>query len=57
MFEPLIVAAAILVPMNLKKYTERGAYWAGAGSLLLTGLAVLLAVSTCWLSFIINLFR
>jgi serine/threonine-protein kinase len=57
MFEPLTVAAAILIPINLKKNTERGAYWTGAGSLLLTALAVLLAVSTCWLSFIINLFR
>ena len=57
MFEPLIVAAAVLVPMRLKKFAERGAYWTPAGSLLLTVLAVLLAISTCWLAFLINLFR
>jgi hypothetical protein len=57
MFEPLVLAAAILTPMRLSKLTERGAYWTRAGSVLLTGLAVLLAISTCWLSFIINLFR
>ena len=57
MFEPMIVAAAVLVPMSLKKNAERGAYWTGAGSLLLTGLALLLAISTCWFSFVINLFR
>jgi len=56
MFEPMIVAVAILLPMSLKKNTERGIYWTRAGSLLLTVVAVLLAVSTCWLSFIINLF-
>jgi hypothetical protein len=57
MFEPLIVAAAILVPIALKKNAERGAYLTRAGSFLLTALAVVLAASTCWLSFIINLFR
>ncbi len=57
MFEPMIVATAILIPMSLKKNAERGAYWTGAGSILLTALALLLAVSTCWLSFVINLFR
>jgi hypothetical protein len=40
----------------LKKNAERGVYWTRVGSLLLTILAVLLAISTCWLSFIINLF-
>lgn len=57
MFEPLTIAAAVLVPIRLKKAAEQGAYWTRAGSLLLTLLAVLLAISTCWLSFIINLFR
>jgi len=56
MFEPMIVAVAILLPISLKKNTERSVYWTRAGSLLLTVVAVLLAVSTCWLSFIINLF-
>ncbi|MBN1453760.1 MAG: serine/threonine protein kinase [Anaerolineales bacterium] len=56
MFEPMIVAVAILLPMSLKKNAERGIYWTRVGSLLLTVAAVLLAVSTCWLSFIINLF-
>jgi len=45
-----------LLPMSLKKNTERGPYLTRAGSLLLTVLAVLLAVGTCWFSFIINLF-
>jgi serine/threonine protein kinase len=57
MFEPMIIAAAILIPMGLKKNTERGVYWTRAGSLLLTVLTVMLTVGTCWLSFIVNLFR
>jgi hypothetical protein len=52
----MILTVAILLPMSLKRNTERGVYWTRAGSLFLTVLAVLLAVSTCWLSFIINLF-
>jgi serine/threonine protein kinase len=55
-FEPMIVAVAILLPMSLKKNAERGIYWTRVGSLALTILGVLLAISTCWLSFIINLF-
>ena len=55
-FEPMIVAAAITVPITLKKRITRTVYWTRAGSLALTILAVLLAISTCWLSFIINLF-
>jgi tRNA A-37 threonylcarbamoyl transferase component Bud32 len=42
---------------QLEKNAERAAYRTSASSLLLTVLAVVLAVSTCWLSFIINLFR
>jgi serine/threonine protein kinase len=57
MFEPIIVAVAILVPIALKKNTEQGAFLTRASSFLLTVLAVLMAASTCWLSFIINLFR
>ena len=56
MFEPIIIAVAILIPMNLRKRTEGNAYWTRTISLLLTVLAMLLALSTCWLSFIINLF-
>ena len=55
-FEPMIITVAILLPMSLKKNNERGIYWTRAGSLTLTILAVLLAIGTCWLSFIINLF-
>jgi serine/threonine protein kinase len=55
-FEPMILAVAILLPMKLRKRTERGTYWTRAGSIALTILAVLLTISTCWLSFIINLF-
>ena len=56
MLEPVIIAAAILVPMKLHKRSEGRAYWTRVASLLLTVLAVLLTLSTCWLSFIINLF-
>jgi serine/threonine protein kinase len=55
-FEPAIIAAAILVPITLKKRVARSVYWTRAVSLTLTLLALLLAISTCWLSFIINLF-
>jgi serine/threonine-protein kinase len=55
-FEPMIVAAAILLPMSLKKNAGRGPYWTRAGSLALTVLALLFAMLTCWLSFVINLF-
>ena len=55
-FEPMILAVAILLPMNLKRRIERGTYWTRASSLGLSLLAVLLAIGTCWLSFIINLF-
>jgi serine/threonine protein kinase len=58
MLEPFILAAAVVIPMNLhKRIEQRGAYWTRAGSLVLTILAVLLALSTCWLSFIVTLFR
>ena len=56
MLEPLIIGAAILIPINLRRQKEEGVYWTRAISVLLTALAVLLTVSTCWLSFIINLF-
>jgi hypothetical protein len=56
MLEPMIIGAAILIPISLRKNTEQGAYLTRASSLFLTTLAVLLAVSTCWLSFIVNLF-
>ncbi len=55
MLEPMIIGAAILIPMSLKKNTEQGVYLTRAGSLFLTALAVLLAISTCWLSFIVDL--
>lgn len=50
-FEPMIIAVAILLPMSLKKNAERGIYWTRAGSLALTILTLLLTISTCWLSF------
>ena len=55
-FEPVIIAVAILLPMSLQKRIERSTYWTRAGSLALTIIAVSLAISTCWLSFIITLF-
>ena len=55
-FEPMIITVAVLVPITLKRRIAHSAYWTRASSLTLTILAVLLAISTCWLSFIINLF-
>jgi len=55
-FEPVILAVAILLPINLKRRVERSTYWTRASGLGLSLLAVLLAISTCWLSFLINLF-
>jgi len=55
-FEPAILAVAILLPINLNRRVERSTYWTRASSLGLSLLAVLLAISTCWLSFLINLF-
>jgi serine/threonine protein kinase len=55
MLEPIIIGAAILIPMSLKKNTEQGVYFTRAGSLFLGAIAVLLAISTCWLSFIVDL--
>jgi serine/threonine protein kinase len=57
MLEPIIIAASILIPMSLKRNIERGVYLTQAGSFSLLILVVLLAASTCWLSFIVNLFR
>ena len=57
MLEPIIIAAAILIPINLKRGTHNSLYWTRTLSFSLTILAVLLTVSTCWLSFIITLFR
>jgi serine/threonine-protein kinase len=56
MLEPLIIAVAILLPMKLSKRVEQSVYWTRASSAGLSLLAVLLAIGTCWLSFIINLF-
>jgi len=56
MLEPIIIAAAILIPINLKRGTHNSLYWTRTLSFSLTILAVLLTVSTCWLSFIITLF-
>ena len=56
MLEPLIIGAAIIIPIKLHDRTERGSYWTRTISFMLTALAVLLTIATCWLSFIINLF-
>jgi len=56
MLEPIIIATAILIPLNLQNRKRGGTYWTRAISLLLSAMAVLLAISTCWLSFIISLF-
>ena len=55
MLEPIIIAAAILIPMKLQRRAEDKIYLTRALSLLLTVLAVLLTISTCWFSFIVDL--
>ena len=57
MLEPIIIAAAILIPMSLHKRREQDSYWTRTVSFLLTLFALLLTITTCWLSFIITLFR
>jgi len=56
MLEPVFIAAAVVVPIKLHQRKEGKVYWTRAASFLLTVMAVLLALGTCWLSFIINLF-
>ena len=56
MLEPVIIAAAILIPMKLQRRAEDRIFLTRAVSLLLTALAVLLTISTCWFSFIVDLF-
>jgi len=55
MLEPVIIASAILIPMKLQRRAEDKIYLTRALSLLLTVLAVLLTISTCWFSFIVDL--
>ena len=55
MLEPVIIAAAVLIPINLNR-VDRKVSSTRTISVLLTALAVLLAIGTCWFSFIINLF-
>jgi len=58
MLEPITIAVAILIPLNLRKRNTQGsAYWTQAISFTLTVLIVLLTISTCGLSFIVTLFR
>ena len=55
MLEPMIIAAAVLIPINLNR-TNGKVFWTRVLSLLLTVLVTLLAIATCWLAFLINLF-
>ena len=56
MLEPVFIAVAVVVPIKLHQRTEGKIYWTRAAGLLMTIMAVLLAIGICWLSFIINLF-
>jgi serine/threonine protein kinase len=57
MFEPLIIAAAILLPLALQKRAEGGAYLTKASNLYLTLITMILSIGTCGLAFIASLFR
>lgn len=58
MLEPIIIAVAILIPLYLRRRKLQGSvYETRAISFTLTILIVLLTISTCWLSFIVTLFR
>jgi len=56
-FEPLIIAASVLLPLSLRKRSSEGARLSRAGNLYLTLAAMLLAAGTCLLSFVASLFR
>lgn len=57
LFEPPLIAAAILLPLSLQRRAAQGRHLSRASSLALTLLAAVLTIGTCWLSLIANLFR
>jgi hypothetical protein len=57
MLEPFTVAVAILLPISLQKSLKDRKRLTGAISLYLTLATMLLAIGTCWFSFVVSLFR
>jgi hypothetical protein len=57
MFEPLIVGAAVYVPLQLAKKAPDTGLWARAGGAVTVAMSLVLASSTCGLALIVALFR
>ena len=57
MFEPLIVGAAVYIPLQLARKASDSSFWARAGGAITVALSLLLASSTCGLAVIVALFR
>jgi serine/threonine protein kinase len=57
MLEPLIVGAAVYIPLQLARKASDTSFWARAGGAITVALSLLLASSTCGLAVIVALFR
>lgn len=57
MFEPLIVAAAVYIPLQLARKASDTNFWARAGGAVTVAMSLILASSTCGLALIVALFR
>jgi serine/threonine protein kinase len=57
MFEPLIVGAAVYIPLQLAKKAPDTCLWARAGGAVTVAMSLVLASSTCGLALIVALFR
>jgi hypothetical protein len=57
MLEPLIVGAAVYIPLQLARKVSDTSFWARAGGAITVALSLLLASSTCGLAVIVALFR
>jgi len=57
MFEPLIIGAAVYLPLQIAKRVSDPSAWARAGGAATALLSLLLASSTCGLALIVALFR
>jgi serine/threonine protein kinase len=57
MLEPLIVGAAVYIPLQLTKKAPDTRFWARAGGALTVAMSLVLASSTCGLALIVALFR
>jgi hypothetical protein len=56
-FEPLIIAASILLPLYLNRRKSEGVRLSRTGNLYLTLAALVLSTLTCWLAFVVSLFQ